>query len=196
MKAYSPARPTKEQPVNLYFRRDGDPDKVIRHFITSFVNNINEHTACERKKYPAVVDIPDPDEVILESATVRKISPLVYKWRQAYNWDLRFRSNTQSRTYPASKELCTHDDGFACGCCIPLRERKASAFLRKRWPNDCYEFFKMNKESFFNQELVKTLLLYGKMEPILRISSHPDVDLISWKCLAQCYDTVSTVSHL
>jgi hypothetical protein len=183
LKIYSPEAPTKEKPTNLYFRFDHDQDKNISHFVTSFVNNIKEHTECERKKYPATFDIPDKMDLILGDAITQKITPLVYKWRQTNEWDLRISSKKK----PCMRKLCTHKEGFECGCIIPLQERKASAFLRQYTRNDCYEFWEMNTEAFYNIEMVKTLILYGEMEPILRVCGHPDVDYESWETQCQCY---------
>lgn len=192
MKVYLPKFPDKQTPNNLYFQSKPSQVNDIRHFATSFIDTIQEHTRCERKKYPAKINIPKDDDVLLDDATTLKISPLVYEWRQAYNWDLstRKQEGEKSSTVPA-RRLCTHDDGFNCRCAIPQQEKKAIAFLRRCYRNDCGRFYKDNRDAFYNIELVKTLLLYGKMEPILRICTHPDVDYEVWHEQAQCYDTVN-----
>ena len=161
--------------------------------MTSFLNNIKEHTACERRKYPATFEIPKEDDLILGDDTTQKITPLVHKWRQAYTWDLA--SESDNKKTPSLRKLCTHDneEGFGCGCVIPLREMKAAAFLRQHYPNDCYQFFKKNTEAFYNIEVVKTLLLYGEMEPILRVCAHPNADIGDWENQCECYCMVSAV---
>ncbi|KAH8696549.1 hypothetical protein BGW36DRAFT_321877 [Talaromyces proteolyticus] len=187
LKFYSPKSPSKDKPTNLYFQFNPNQTDDIRHFAISFAKNIREHTACERKKYLARFDVPNEDDVLLTDATTQKISPLVYKWRHRYHWDLAVPSETKSLTSPSLRRLCTHNDGFRCRCAIPFQERKVSSFLRQYTSNRCYEFFKLNTEAFYNIELVKTLLLYREMEPILRVCAHPNVDIEEWQSQAQCY---------
>lgn len=200
LKVLAPDVPTKERPINLYFRFEDNQDRKVSHFVTSLVNNIKEHTACERRKYSATFDIPDEDDFVLGDETTLKITPVVHKWRQTYDWDLAAKPRNKkapSIKTPCNRKLCTHDNrGFECGCVIPLQERKASAFLRQHNSNDCYEFFQKNTESFYNIEVVKTLLLYGAMEPILRVCAHPDVGFAKWESQCQCYCMVSTGSYL
>ncbi|PCG93600.1 Hypothetical protein PENO1_040590 [Penicillium occitanis (nom. inval.)] len=177
LKVYSPDVPIKEKPINLYLRFDNDQDKNISQFVTSFVDNIKEHTACERKKHPATFDIPNKNDLILGDAVTKKITPLVHRWRQSHGWDLSTKSHDKKKPLPSLlPKLCTHGDdkaaaaeeGFGCRCVLPLHERKASAFLRQYCPNDCREFYDKNGAAFYNIEVVKTLILYGEMEPILR----------------------------
>jgi hypothetical protein len=35
-------------------------------------------------------------------------------------------------------------------------------------------------------ELVKTLIVYGEMEPLLRVCAHPDVAIDSWWHIDEC----------
>lgn len=192
LKIYSPEKPTMEQPINLYLRFEDDQDKKISHFVASFVNSIQEHTACERKKYPETFDIPEEDDLILGVDITHKITPLVHKWRESYNWALASK-RYHKKPQPPPRKLCTHDkEGFECGCVIPLQERKASAFLRRHYSNDCYEFYETNTGAFYNIEVVKTLILYEEMEPVLRIGAHPEVDYESWQTQRQCYCMVSS----
>ncbi|KAE8550498.1 hypothetical protein EYB25_006725 [Talaromyces marneffei] len=184
LKIHSPKAPTKENPTNLYFRFDDNQDKNISHFVTSLVNNIKEHTASERRKYPEKFDIPDEDDLILDDAVTQKIAPLVYKWRKAYEKDLEQIPGAKKSSL---RKLCTHDDGFKCGCAIPFQERKADAFLRQYALNGCWEFYECNSKAFYNIEVVKTLILYGEMDPILRVCAHPYVDFKSWESQYQCY---------
>lgn len=61
-----------------------------------------------------------------------------------------------------------------------------SASLRKHQPNDCYDFEKVNKDTFFSPEMDKALVLYGEMNTVLKICAHPDVDLKNWWKQMQC----------
>lgn len=142
---------------NLYCRLKPTQGKELSYFVDAFAKNLEEHTRCERRKYSDKYEPPDANDIILDSAIVKKISPTVYRWRRKYNWVL---ANSLSSTYRG--RLCQHNDGFQCGCPIPFEERKASSFLRQRRPNECFHFFEKNQEPFFNIELVKTLLLFGE----------------------------------
>lgn len=53
-------------------------------------------------------------------------------------------------------------------------------------------FLNENGEAFYNIEVVKTLILYGEMEPILRVCVHPDVDYKSWQSQCLCFCMVNT----
>ena len=50
---------------------------LATHFVNAFVRTLDECSVCERKKYPKHYDIPEPSDVILDDAIVRKISPTV-----------------------------------------------------------------------------------------------------------------------
>lgn len=165
-----------------------------------------EHTVAERAKYPAKYEPPRPDDILIDDATAQRLNRVMYKWRTKLNsgfipWlDVRWTGR---------KALCAHrsdisearkeddpirqkeeDDGLTVGCSCPLpwKERKASAFLRQYMFNDCYNFYRANRGAFLNLELVKTLLLYGEMDPILRACSHPEVDYAQWKSVTECSD--------
>jgi hypothetical protein len=87
--------------------------------------------------------------------------------------------------------VCPHGGGLGeCRCPIPHEERRAAAFYRAYVDNDCIDFEDQNGKSFYNLELVKTLLLYGEMDVILRVCAYPDVDLREWQTVGQCYCVV------
>jgi hypothetical protein len=156
--------------------------KEITHFIEAFTRTIDDHSVCERKKYPSTYEPTDPTDIILSSATVQKITPTVRRWR-SYGFEGRCPSGICK--VAQYKEECQ---------CIPIpdEERKASAFLRPPGPRYCYQFFNLNSEAFYNVEVVKTLLLYGEMDTILRVCALPGVRLEEWWCDRECMDTVSS----
>ena len=95
-------------------------------------------------------------------------------------------------------ELCSHQSSpyvFRCRCILPLHERRAGAFLREKYHSDCYEFFKLNSKQFFNVEVVKTLILAGELDPILRICARPDHDLEEWHNAGECMCVVRTLLY-
>ncbi|KAJ5377006.1 hypothetical protein N7509_013892 [Penicillium cosmopolitanum] len=173
--------------TNLYPRMKPDQAKDLTHFVNAFVKTLDEHSVCERKKYPEHYDIPESSDVILDEAIVRKISPTVRRWRG--NWP---RNWPRANTCPSGKckafevvgknprwtHLCDE-----CACVvIPQEERVMSAFLRNPrveidWRSSGDD---SNDEAIFNNNFVLTLLLYGEMEPILRVCAHPENYLRFW----------------
>ncbi|KAK4033142.1 hypothetical protein C8A01DRAFT_19873 [Parachaetomium inaequale] len=129
----------------------------LHSFVDAMVRTLREHSTSYRKKYPERYEPAHPHEIIIDDATVRKITPTVYRW--------------------CSSMLCP----------IPHEERRAAAFYRERVDNDCMQFEQENGRPFYNIELVKTLLLYGEMDIILRLCAYPEVDLRIWQTIGQCY---------
>lgn len=167
--------------TNLHPRFSRDLGKELTHFVEGLVRAIDEDSKLERSKYPERYDPPERDDLILDDRIVRKISPTI----------LQLDIYTQIDPKLARPQRCQHRGHAACKCTIPCEERLASSFLRKWEYNDCYQFFEINGDAFFNLEVVKTLLLHGEMDPILRVCAHPDVDLASCWSRGQCYDVVS-----
>ena len=154
--------------TSFHLRFQQKQDKEINYFVNAFVRNIHAHATGERRKYPVEYEIPSRDDVVLNDDVARKINPTV-------------------RTMPTSAGgFCDHPNNIFCSCTLPPQERRMSAFLRKHESNDCYHFFDVNSEAFFNLGVVKALLLYGEMEPILRVCAHPEIDLSSWWEQMQC----------
>jgi hypothetical protein len=130
-------------------------------------------TRCERLKYPEKYDPSDHDDFLLDESVTRKISPIVFKSCKAYSWALAKPLKQEQK-----QNLCQHfhadDKGFGCGCTIPFKKRQAGAFLRRYQLNPCYQFYIVNGEAYYDLEIVKTLLAYGEMDPMLRICSLPE----------------------
>lgn len=199
---YFPDIPTNEQPANLYFRFDSHQEQDIAQFINFFVYNIQKCTEIERAKYPAVYGTPDPDDVLLDSATVRKIAPAVSKWRYIHVFGSMGHLGYSPFWKHSVRKLCSHNNGFECGCAIPFQERKVSSFLRQCRKGDAeidrrdYNQFYHNQvadaEAYYSMEMVKTLLLFGEMDPILRLCSHPDVHFWAWQSKQLVPGLVST----
>lgn len=180
---------TLESESNIYTRQKPNQAKHFRYFVGAFARNLKEHTACERKKYAPKYEPPEKDEVILDDEICELIAPTIRRWRktsQIYMKNIQLASPEDHLCNGKGSTHCKE-----CQCAIPFEERMASAFLRGRQQNSCYMFFSVNSAAFFNVELVKTLLLYGKMEPILRMCSHPDVKFSDWEYQTTCYDEVS-----
>ncbi|KJZ73509.1 hypothetical protein HIM_07065 [Hirsutella minnesotensis 3608] len=162
--------------------------KDLSHFITAFAKNIEDHTRCERAKYPATYTPPSRGDLFLDDAVAEKIMPSVQRFRRELSHRMGFGNFTERRepqdTSGRPGILCPHVDGsqgFGCGCALPYTERIADAFLREYRQNGCYRLAGANGPAFFNVEVLKLLLLYGEMDLILRVCAHPDVDYLEWE---------------
>ena len=164
---------------DLHLRFQPSQGKELGYFVQGFVRNLREHASTSRRKYPTHYNPPRPDQVILDDATVKKITPTVRRWRatlQAWHNDI-FDRDALPIPVPVP---------------VPEEERRASAFYRSYRENPCYGFFRVNREAFFNLELVKTLLLHGEMDPLFRVCVYPGVDLQTWWSKGRCFCAVST----
>ncbi|PYH40117.1 uncharacterized protein BP01DRAFT_351979 [Aspergillus saccharolyticus JOP 1030-1] len=162
--------------TNLRPRMKPSQDKELTCFTQAFIQNIDDHSLCERRNYPAEFDPPASTEVILVSVIVHQITSTVRRWR-SYG----FRGE-----YPSGVcKVNQHEQDCQCKP-LPVEERTASAFLRPPGSRQCDAFFRANREASFNIEVVKTLLLYSEMNPILRVCALPGVRLKGWWHDGEC----------
>ncbi|PYI31335.1 hypothetical protein BP00DRAFT_475315 [Aspergillus indologenus CBS 114.80] len=173
-----------DEATNLYFRFRPQQGQEIGRFADSLAHAIARETERERGKYPARYDPPQRDDLILADEIAQKIQPLAYTWCHNDCW----RFDWKVTTLP---EPCRHieSEGFACGCPLPYRERLGSAFLRQYQYNDCFRFFQVNGDAFFNLQVVNALLVLGEMDPVLRLCAHPAIGLREWMEVRECYDS-------
>ncbi|KAJ5606029.1 hypothetical protein N7510_008810, partial [Penicillium lagena] len=148
----------------------------IAHFVEAFARTIDEHSASERKKYSETSDSPGHEDIILDDRIVEKITPTVRRLRN-YGYDSRCPS-----------AVCwLKDRDQECQCIpIPDEARKMSGLLVSYRRNPCYEFFRFNRDAFFQLQLVETLILYGEMDAVLRICANPEIGLKYWWLLSEC----------
>jgi hypothetical protein len=187
--------------AELVFNGDFQPrclpgqGEQLHSFVNAMVMTLREHSISYRRRYPERYEPAHPDEIILDDATVRKIAPTVSRWSSGMSLlqygDSEFRKPGQVDAPRAG--VCPHRPGSLgeCQCPIPHEERRAAAFYREHVENDCFDFHDLNEKSFYNLELVKTLLLYGGMDIVLRVCAYPKVDLQTWHDLGPCYCVVS-----
>lgn len=168
---------------NLNLRFKPQQGKELHYFVEAFIRNIRNHAKTARKKYPDTYEATSPDTIILDDDVTRKISPTIRRW---------LAKEEKWRLLPQSVDSTTRDERLRCP--IPHDERKASSFSRRYCLNPCYLFFEKNGDAFFNQEIVKALLLYGEMDIILRLCAIPNVCLGDWWRVAECYCEVSVRS--
>ncbi|KAK2765557.1 hypothetical protein FQN54_008411 [Arachnomyces sp. PD_36] len=176
-----PSSSCKCRRTNLHPRMRPNQGKELNYFVKGFVRNLRDHTITERKKYPQTYTAPRKDEILLDDELVRKISPTVRRWRNACKAEA---------DYSCGGKICQQGEGQKCRCPdIPYEERRMSAFTKKWELSSCYQFMNVNKAAFFNGELVKTLILYGDMDVLLRACAHPRVGIESWWSAGPCYDS-------
>lgn len=174
----------------LHFRFKPQQGKELHYFVEAFIRNVRNHAQTSRKKYPDTYEATHPDGIILDDAVVRKISPTIRLWLAQE----RERSLLQPSVDSTHGGPCPYTGDERCQYPIPCEERKASSFCREYRLNPCYRFFEDNGKGFFNQEIVKTLLLYGEMDAILRVCAIPNVCLREWWSVPPCYDLVGIIS--
>jgi hypothetical protein len=178
--------------ANLYPRYKPDQGRKLSYFVKSLIKNIKEHAATERAKYTKQYDIPSRDDVVISDEAAKRLTPTMFHVSETLKHDWNKVDLTRVDKYP--KVLCRHEfRDPSCDCPISASQRKMGAFLTPYEGNPCYRFFEFNGEAFFQLEILKALLLYGEMDTVLRISSHPDVDYKKWWCMSKCYDTVSEI---
>jgi hypothetical protein len=168
--------------LHLRPRRKPTQAKQLTYFAEAFARNVAEYAVCERRKYRDTYAPPAADDVIVDERTARKIQ------RSAH----RVQDDLKTQPDYTCWKCWEGQTDRKCRCpSLPVEERTAAAFLRQHEPNPCYGFYAYNGERFYNVEIVKLLLLYGEMEPVLRVCAHPDVDLEKWWTMQECMDVVS-----
>jgi hypothetical protein len=177
----------QSQATNLHLRFKPDQSEQLNHFVNAMIKNIGEHSDCERKKYPQEYEPLRPDEVFIDEALVMKFSRSVSR-PAILEIDPSHGSSEEKEYQPAYvRGPCRHAVDVDCYCRIPYRHRMGSAFLVPYQRNHCYCFAEVNGEAFVNIEIVKLLLLHGKMDHILRICALPNIGLKSWWRMRDCY---------
>ena len=183
--------PCQADAINFHLRFNPDQGKKLTYFAKAFVRNIHDHAATERKKYPDKYDAPKSDDVVVGDDAARKIAPTLHRWREDPG-DLRLWKYKTAVDKASVTVLCPHRDAAnnreSCQCAVPYVERKMQAFLRGEPETICFQFFNddYNADSFFNVELLKTLILHGEMDTVLRVCAHPGVSFENWWDVREC----------
>lgn len=179
--------------TDFHFRFKPRQGQDLEYFVEAFIRNLHDHATTARKAYPERYSPPQPDDLIISDDAARKISPTIHRWRvenpKAEGW------RCLPSVYPSHNSLCSHSGDTECQCPIPYEERKAAAFSCRYQRNGCYEFYRINGAAFFNQEVFKSLLLYGEMDAVLRICALQGTHLTRWWRAAPCDDLVCLATH-
>lgn len=173
----------KQGATNLFPQFDESQGRDLNAFVEVMAQTIEEAARAERRKYIGRYDPPDAEAILLDDDLVKRINPIAHRLK-LWQWN-RGGSCTEDFTY--SPKLCSHEDDDAfCKCPIPFKERKASSFLRQNEDDGCYAYYQVDKLGTLNLEIVKTLIVSGDIEPILRVCAHPENGLESWWYFGAC----------
>ncbi|KAF5571127.1 hypothetical protein FPHYL_643 [Fusarium phyllophilum] len=172
--------PCQHGAYNLHTRIQPDSKTKLANFVQVFMQSVAQDAAQQRKRYPERCEVPDENEVLISDEAATKIESTVWRWNhEAYQPD--DEDDLDIFKQPTARKLCPHiEESDKCGCVLPFIERKMSAFQRQQVPNGCYGFDTCNLESFRNLEVVKTLMLHGEMDPILRSCAYRGSHLAKW----------------
>ncbi|CAJ0553329.1 Ff.00g118410.m01.CDS01 [Fusarium sp. VM40] len=171
--------PCQREAPDLQIRVQPDTKERLAEFLNALMQNATADAITERQKYPEKYDVPNVNQVIITDDVAERIVPTVRRWHPEQNW--LYASDIASTRIPGRGNLCPHEnESEQCFCALAFKERKMAAFQRKWAYNDCYKFEEVNGEAFHNLEVVKSLLLHGGMEPILRSCSYEGCGLPEW----------------
>ncbi|KAF9769712.1 hypothetical protein IL306_012803 [Fusarium sp. DS 682] len=172
--------PCQHGAYNLHARTQPESRTKVDNFVKAFMQRLSEDAALQRKNYPEKYEVPNENEVIVSDEAAARIEPTVRRWHPEEHWP-DGDSDLKTFKQPTTGKLCPHTgEADECGCVLPFRERKMSAFQRYQVQNDCYEFEEYNKESFRNLEVVKSLILHGEMDAVLRSCAYQECQLAKW----------------
>lgn len=130
--------------------------------------------------------IHEPEEIVISKDIAEKIAKTVNRYRNS-NRHLMGRRHCLSTCVDRKKNWTT-----GCHCPLISEERKMRSWIEElHCHNDalfshsgCCCWTSPHSDTM---ELGKTVLLYGEMEPLLRIASHPAIDLKDkWMFVFDC----------
>ncbi|KAF5233898.1 hypothetical protein FANTH_12405 [Fusarium anthophilum] len=165
---------------NLHVLAHPDSKTKLVNFLNAFIQSVTEDSTRQRKQYPQKYRVPNEDEVIISDEVAARITPTVRRWhpeKYSPSKDEHFETFQQ----PCLKGLCIHtNESDTCGCALPFKERKMAAFQRDKIETDCHEFEKYNEEAYRNLNVVRTLILHGDMDAVLRSCAYKGSHLSDW----------------
>ncbi|KAH6632922.1 hypothetical protein C7974DRAFT_411955 [Boeremia exigua] len=137
--------------TNLYLRNTRQhQEKELQYFIGGFSRALSRYSEIERKKYNTDLDHPELDEKVISDDAVKKMARTVLSYRGG---------DGQVPVY-----IPTHS-------VLSQYECTTQRFISDTHPgegdmNDCIRDV---------CEQVKTMMLYGEMDSLLRVAAHPSV---------------------
>ncbi|KAF2463437.1 uncharacterized protein BDR25DRAFT_319960 [Lindgomyces ingoldianus] len=137
--------------TNLYPCFKHGQGNQLQHFARVFATLLNDFSTQERAKYPAFYTPPESDEVFISDASVSRIAKTVKEYK-AHSWlygDIHRPEDLALR--PEERRIQFWITNIQDGSRYP--------------PQSVHEML----------ELLKTLLLWGEMDPLFRLAAHSDV---------------------
>ncbi|KAL9570834.1 hypothetical protein ACKAV7_005171 [Fusarium commune] len=172
--------PCQHDACNFHALIQPDSKGKLANFVDNFMQSVAEDAAQQRKKYPEEHEVPNENEVIISDEAATKIESTVRRWHPEDYWP-DGDDDLETFNQPTTKKLCPHtNESDNCGCVLPYKERKMSAFQRPQAQNDCFKFDIDNRESFRNLQVVESLILHGEMDAILRSCTYEECQLAKW----------------
>lgn len=146
--------------TNLYPCFKPGQGKQLQHFAGVFATLLDDFSAQERRKYPNDLVPPTDDEVFIPDPVVTRIAKTVRWYKTRHPMDMY--------TTPSYQSSSSKDPP------LPDSERKIPYWVEMT--DECYCIWPKPR-AHECIELLKTLLLYGEMEPLFRLATHPDLPL-------------------
>ncbi|KAG4290263.1 hypothetical protein FPRO06_02149 [Fusarium proliferatum] len=178
--------PCQHDAYNFHVLIQPDSRAKLVNFVDIFMQSVVEDAAQQRKQYPERYEVPDENQVIISDEAAVKIESTVRRWHPEVYWP---DGSDDLKTFkqPTTKRLCPHTkESDNCGCVLPYKERKMSAFQRPQVQNDCFKFDIDNRESFRNLQIVESLILHGEMDAILCSCAYEECQLAKWREHREC----------
>ncbi|KAK8861893.1 hypothetical protein PGQ11_008128 [Apiospora arundinis] len=180
--SFASSYPDHENVTDFFQRKRPDQGRDLNKFVEFLSEILAGSAARERQKFPDRYEAAARDEVVITESDALKIAPHMRRHHLKYSMDER---HYEKQGCPVS--LCTHVGDTECLCALRFEERRMSSFLHRfSGGYECYAFDRTDRDSFLGQELLKTILVYGDMDTVLRICAHPDVDFLTWWNACQC----------
>lgn len=175
---YKDTNPRYHCITNYYAKLNPHPGKDIAYFVNAFAKTVEEHSLCERKKYADQYEKPDPNHMIISEDVSRRIGPTVHRYRAANSDPKRRSCNIRY-----AERICTHDGPDSqCQCPVRCEDRKASMFSiapgTARGAIGCWTAFEVKLHDFEFTAMIKTLLLHGGMDTLLKLAAYEPERLI------------------
>jgi hypothetical protein len=152
--------------------------KEFNLFAREFARILKLEALHEREKYPETYNQPESSDMVLDEAVVRRIAPTARRWRARHS-SIRGCSRSGCRKGRVGPDYCK--------CTSILEKNKLMASfleglpIQDGIPRHSYDAYFVGEGVYYSLQLVKTLLIYEKMDTILRLCAHPNACFREWQ---------------
>ncbi|CAG9949090.1 unnamed protein product [Clonostachys rosea f. rosea IK726] len=182
--------------TNFHPRRLDSRQESFMQFVNTLSARICECARQERLKFPERDQSPSPEDVVISDRVAQKLNPTIETWRR----DRELRCKLYLMDEPEWEQLPNPadrgdfermlyqrgHDGMEYRQVLPIDQRKMKAFLYEHTTSECRTLFETNGPALFSAEVAKTLLMRGEMGTLLRICSHPEAVVRTWRDAPRC----------